>query len=270
MDFKAYKMDGLGNDFVIIDQREKKYDLNNSQIKKICDRGNIGCDQLILIDKSDKFDAFLTFKNSDGSDSAACGNGTRCVASLLSKESSKNFITVETSSGKLESKILKNNLIQTNIGKPKTNWDQIPLSEKIDTKKIKVMVGDIEFLGTAINVGNPHIIFFINELEKIEIEKVGPILENHELFPEKVNVTFAKEQSKNHFKVLHWERGAGLTKACGTAACATAVAGEINGISKFPTEIEFKLGKIKINKDEQGNVIMEGSVSEIEHININI
>ena len=91
MDFKAYKMDGLGNDFVIIDQREKKYDLNNSQIKKICDRGNIGCDQLILINKSDKFDAFLTFKNSDGSDSAACGNGTRCVASLLSKENSKNF-----------------------------------------------------------------------------------------------------------------------------------------------------------------------------------
>ena len=189
---------------------------------------------------------------------------------MLSKESSKNFITVETSSGKLESKILKNNLIQTNIGKPKTNWDQIPLSEKIDTKKIKVMVDDIEFLGTAINVGNPHIIFFINELEKIEIKKVGPILENHELFPEKVNVTFAKEQSKNHFKVLHWERGAGLTKACGTAACATAVAGEINGISKFPTEIEFKLGKIKINKDEQGNVIMEGLVSEVEHIDVNL
>ena len=107
MDFKAYKMDGLGNDFIIIDQREKKFDLNNTQIKKICDRGNIGCDQLILINRSDKFDAFLTFKNSDGSDSAACGNGTRCVASLLSKENSKNLITVETSSGKLESKILK-------------------------------------------------------------------------------------------------------------------------------------------------------------------
>ena len=197
-------------------------------------------------------------------------DGTRCVASLLSKENSKNLITVETSSGKLESKILKNNLIQTNIGKPKTNWDQIPLSEKMDTKKIRVKVGDIEFLGTAINVGNPHIIFFINELEKIEIKKVGPILENHELFPEKVNVTFAKEKSKNHFKVLHWERGSGPTKACGTAACATAVAGKINGISKFPTEIEFKLGKIKINMDEQGNVIMEGLVSEIEHIDINL
>ena len=110
----------------------------------------------------------------------------------------------------------------------------------------------------------------LNELDKIKIEKVGPILENHELFPEKVNVTFAKEKSKNHFKVLHWERGAGPTKACGTAACATAVAGEINGISKFPTEIEFKLGKIKINMDEQGNVIMEGLVSEIEHIDINL
>ena len=270
MDFKAYKMDGLGNDFVIIDQREKNYGLSNSQIKKICDRDYIGCDQLILINKSNKFDAFLTFKNSDGSDSAACGNGTRCVASLLSKESLKNLITVETSSGKLESKILENNLVQTNIGKPKTNWDQIPLSEKIDTKKISISIGDIEFFGTAINVGNPHIIFFKDELEKIEIEKVGPILENYKLFPEKVNVTFAKKETKNHFKVLHWERGAGLTKACGTAACATAVAGEINRISKFPTEIEFKLGKIKINKDEQGNIIMEGLVSEIEHIDINL
>ena len=270
MDFKAYKMDGLGNDFVIIDQREKKYDLNNSQIKKICDRGNIGCDQLILINKSDKFDAFLTFKNSDGSDSAACGNGTRCVASLLSKESSKNFITVETSSGKLESKILKNNLIQTNIGKPKTNWDQIPLSEKIDTKKIKVMVGDIEFLGTAINVGNPHIIFFINELEKIEIKKVGPILENHELFPEKVNVTFAKEQSKNHFKVLHWERGAGLTKACGTAACATAFAGKLNNLSDNNTDIEFETGKLSIFIDDKNSIHMKGPVSDIEEISIKL
>ena len=189
---------------------------------------------------------------------------------MLSKENSKNLITVETSSGKLESRILKNNLIQTNIGKPKTNWDQIPLSEKIDTKKIKVMVGDIEFLGTAINGGNPQIIFFNKELDKIEIEKVGPILENHELLPEKDNVTFAKEQSKDHFKVLYWERWACLTKACGTAACSTAVAGEINGISKFPTEIEFKLGKIKINMDEQGNVIMEGLVSEIKHIDINL
>ena len=270
MDFKAYKMDGLGNDFVIIDQREKKYDLNDSQIKKICDRGNIGCDQLILINKSDKFDAFLTFKNSDGSDSAACGNGTRCVASLLSKENSKNLITVETSSGKLESKILDNNLIQTNIGKPKTNWDQIPLSEKIDTKKIRVKVGDIEFLGTAINVGNPHIIFFINELEKIEIEKVGPIVENHELFPEKVNVTFAKEQSKNHFKVLHWERGAGLTKACGTAACATAVAANINELTDKTTDIEFALGRLSISIDENNSIHMKGPVSDIKNIEINI
>ena len=270
MDFKAYKMDGLGNDFVIIDQREKNYALSNSQIEKICDRGYIGCDQLIFINKSDTYDAFLTFKNSDGSESAACGNGTRCVANLLSKEVKKNLIIVETTSGKLESKILKNNLVQTNIGKPKTNWDEIPLSDKIDTKKIRFTVGDIEIFGTAINVGNPHIIFFTNDLEKIEIEKVGPILESHRLFPEKVNVTFAKEESKNHFKVLHWERGAGLTKACGTAACATAVAGEINDISKFPTEIEFKLGKIKINKDQQGNVIMEGLVSEIENIDINL
>ena len=146
------------------------------------------------------------------------------------------------------------------------------MPEEAQKKSSEELIDVGETVGAEINLddkGEPEKVE-APKPEKIEIEKVGPILENHELFPEKVNVTFAKEQSKNHFKVLHWERGAGLTKACGTAACATAVAGEINGISKFPTEIEFKLGKIKINMDEQGNVIMEGLVSEIEHIDINL
>tara|TARA_B100001057_G_scaffold157172_1_gene157732 strand:- start:5172 stop:5984 length:813 start_codon:yes stop_codon:yes gene_type:complete len=270
MDFKAYKMDGLGNDFVIIDQRDNDYELNNSQIKNICDRKKNGCDQLILIKKSKKVDAYLVFKNSDGSDSGACGNGTRCVASLLSKEDSKSEIAFETESGILKSKILSENNIQTNIGIPKTNWNEIPLVREMDTKNIEIKIDNLTLSGTAVNVGNPHIIFFIEDLNKIEIKDIGPKIENNSLFPEKVNVTFAKKVSDKHFKVLHWERGAGLTKACGTAACATAIAGEINKFSIYPTEIEFKLGKIKINKDSNGDILMEGNVSKIEKIQLDI
>ena len=270
MDFKAYKMDGLGNDFVIIDQRNSQFELSQSQIKKICDRKKIGCDQLILVKKSEKVDAFLIFKNSDGSSSGACGNGTRCVASLLSKENSKSEMVFETASGILKSKILNGNNIQTNIGIPKTNWREIPLLKEIDTKNIEIKVDNLNLSGTAINVGNPHIIFFTEDLDKIKIKDIGPKIENNPLFPEKVNVTFAKKINDNYFKVLHWERGAGLTKACGTAACATAIAGEINKISNYPTEIEFKLGKIKINRDPNGNILMEGKVSNIEKIRLDL
>ena len=143
MDFKAYKMDGLGNDFVIIDQRDSDFELNKSQIKSICDRKKIGCDQLILVKKSEKVDAYLIFKNSDGSDSEACGNGTRCVASLLSKENAKSEITFETKSGILKSKILNENNIQTNIGIPKTNWNEIPLAKEIDTKNVEIKIDNL-------------------------------------------------------------------------------------------------------------------------------
>ncbi len=135
MDIKAFKMDGLGNDFVIIDQRNHNYNLTKDQIIKICDRSFIGCDQLIYIQKSDKKDAGLEFYNSDGSISGACGNGTRCVADLISKENSDKEIILWTSSGALKSKILGNNLVETEIGIPKTNWNEIPLNKNLDTKK---------------------------------------------------------------------------------------------------------------------------------------
>ena len=133
MEFKAFKMDGLGNDFVIIDQRNDQYELTNDQIKKICNRNFIGCDQLIFIKKNEKIDADMEFYNSDGSFSGACGNGTRCVAYLLSKEIKKNKIILGTESGNLESKFLDDKLVATKIGPAKTNWNEIPLVEKSDT-----------------------------------------------------------------------------------------------------------------------------------------
>ena len=142
MDIKAFKMDGLGNDFVIIDQRIQDLNLSKDQIIKICDRNFIGCDQLILIKKKREIDTILEFYNSDGSVSGACGNGTRCVADFLSKESDQKEISVLTSSGLLKSKILENNLVETEMGVPKTNWEEIPLSKKLDTKDLKIEIID--------------------------------------------------------------------------------------------------------------------------------
>ena len=274
MDIKAFKMDGLGNDFVIIDQRSKDYNLNKDQIVKICDRDFIGCDQLILIQKNEKKDAGLEFYNSDGSISGACGNGTRCVADLLSKENNDKEIILWTSSGPLKSKILSNNLVETEIGVPRTDWDEIPLIKDLDTKNLNIQINGKNNAkhigGTSINVGNPHIVFFIDNIEDYDLEKIGPEIENHKYFPEKCNVTLAKVISKKLIKVKVWERGAGLTKACGTAACATAVAANINGLIDKKTDIEFALGRLSITIDQGNSIHMKGPVSDITNIEINI
>ncbi len=274
MEFKAFKMDGLGNDFVIIDQRHDQFELTNDQVKKICDRNFIGCDQLIFIKKNEKIDADVEFYNSDGSASGACGNGTRCVAYLLSKEMKKNKIILGTLSGNLVSKVLAEKLVETKIGPAKTKWDEIPLVKELDTSNLNYKIIDNNnkehFGGTAVNVGNPHIIFFINNIENFNLERIGPEIENDQLFPEKCNITLAKIINENHIKIKVWERGAGLTKACGTAACATAYAAKINGKIKNKTEIEFELGKLSILIDESKNISMTGPVSNINQIDIKI
>ena len=274
MDIKAFKMDGLGNDFVIIDQRKQQPNLSKNQIVKICDRNFIGCDQLILIKKNRKIDAGLEFYNSDGSVSGACGNGTRCVADLLAKENKKKEIILWTSGGTLKSKILGDNLVETEIGIPKTNWNEIPLSKNLNTKNLNIKIldknGKEHIGGTAVNVGNPHLVFFVDNIENYILDKIGPEIENHKFFPKRCNVTLAKVINKNLIGVKVWERGAGLTKACGTAACATAVAGNINNLIEKKVDIEFKLGKLSIYIDDNNSVHMKGPVSDIKNIEIKL
>ncbi len=274
MDFKAFKMDGLGNDFIIIDQRSKDLNLTKEQVIKICDRNFIGCDQLILINKVDSNKNSLFFYNSDGSISGACGNGTRCVAKLLSEEQEKNIIKLETSSGKLISKILNDNIVETNIGKATIEWEKIPLSRNINTKNLEISIkstDDLEFKGgIAVNVGNPHVVFFVENLEKYNIEKIGPEIENHKLFPEKCNVTIANILDDKNIKVKVWERGAGLTKSCGTAACATAFAGFITGMIPNKTNIKFELGDLSIKIENDHTISMCGAVSKIKSIQIKL
>jgi diaminopimelate epimerase len=274
MDIKAFKMDGLGNDFVIIDNRQKVTDLSKEQIIKICDRNFIGCDQLIIIKNDITADAHLKFFNSDGGESGACGNGTRCVADLISKQKDNKSIILTTLSGNLKSKILGNNLVTTEIGNAKTKWNEIPLSNEYNTKNLNIKINDLNnnehFGGTAVNVGNPHVVFFVEEIKNFDITKIGPQIENNKIFPEKCNVTIAKVINKNLIKVNVWERGAGLTKACGTAACATAFAGKLNGLTENNTDIEFETGKLSIFIDQKNSIHMKGPVSNIEEILIKL
>ena len=274
MDFKAFKMDGLGNDFVIIDNRQEITNLTKDQIVKICDRNFIGCDQLIFIESDNSANASLRFFNSDGGESGACGNGTRCVAALISKEKNNKSIILNTLSGKLKSQILDKKIVTTEIGKARLKWDEIPLSKEMNTKNLNIKIIDTNnnehFGGTAINVGNPHVVFFVKRIEDFDMETIGPEIENHELFPEKCNITIAQIIDKNLIKVKVWERGAGLTKACGTAACATAYAGKLNNLTENKTDIEFSTGKLSILIDENNSIHMKGPVSDIKEIKIKL
>ena len=274
MDIKAFKMDGLGNDFVIIDNRQKITNLTKDQIIKICDRNFVGCDQLILIGTDKSVDASLKFYNSDGGESGACGNGTRCAADLISKELNNKSVVLKTLSGNLKSKIFGNNIVTTEIGKAKIEWNEIPLSEKLNTNNLNIKINDRnnkEYSGgIAVNVGNPHVIFFVNEIDNFDIKKIGPNIENHKIFPERCNVTIAQIVNRSLIKVKVWERGAGLTKACGTAACATAFAGKLNNLTDNETDIEFEKGKLTISIDEKNSIHMRGPVSDIKEINIKL
>ena len=274
MNFKAFKMDGLGNDFVIIDNRTDEIKLSSDQIIKICNRSFIGCDQLIVMNHSDESDADLIFYNSDGSESGACGNGTRCVAYLISEENNKKEIILRTKSGVLNSKILDKNLVETVIGIAKTEWKEIPISQKMDTKNLNLKITDNNkneyFGGTAVNVGNPHAIFFVDKLENFNLEDIGPNLEINKLFPDRCNITLAEIKDSKKIFVKVWERGAGLTKACGSAACATAFASKINGLTGNEVDIEFELGNLSISINKNNSIKMKGAVSNIKSIEINL
>jgi len=270
----AYKMDGLGNDFIIFDGREKPILLTKNEIIKISNRNNIGCDQVILIQKDKNSNAYLKFYNSDGGEISACGNGSRCVAYLLMKERKDEKISLNTNAGILEAKLNINDLVSINIGKPNFNWNEIPLLKNMDNKNLKLKIRNIKGKeivgGFSLNVGNPHVVFFVEDLNEFNLEDIGPKIENHNFFPERCNVTLAKITNKNNIELKVWERGAGLTKACGTAACATAVSGAILNLNDRNVNIEFSKGLLNIDWKNDNNIHMTGEVSEVEKIEINI
>ena len=270
----AYKMDGLGNDFIIFDKRKKSVSLTKEQIIKISDRNSIGCDQVIFIEKDENSNAFLKFYNSDGGEISACGNGSRCVAYLLMKENNNKKISLGTKVGILQAELNDKNLVSINMGEPNFEWNKIPLSKKMDTQNLKIKINGIDGKeargGFSLSIGNPHVIFFVEDFNQFNLKEIGPKIENYSYFPEKCNVTLASIKNKNHVKVKVWERGVGLTKACGTAACATAVSGAVLKLSERCVDIEFVEGLLNIDWKKDNNIYMTGKVSEVKKITVNI
>jgi diaminopimelate epimerase len=270
----AFKMNGLGNDFLIIDRRIKNTQLTKEKIIELADRKKIGFDQIIFLEKEIKNQTPITIFNSDGNEVTACGNGTRCVGYLLGKEKNLNNILLKTTERTLDTEIVGDLMVKVNMSKPLFDWKQIPLSKKLDHKKINIEIIDKNNNkyneGFAINVGNPHIIFFVKDCFNFDLKKLGPELEHHAFFPEKCNVTLAQVIDKKNITVNVWERGAGLTKACGTAACATGVAAYLKNLTDRSCNIKFKEGILNINFDEDENIFMTGPVSEVEEIKVNI
>jgi len=270
----AYKMDGLGNDFIIFDKRKESISLTKDQIIKISDRNNIGCDQVIFVDADKSNNAYLTFYNSDGGEIKACGNGSRCAAYLLMKENNTKKISLKTKAGILLAELDNKNLVSINMGQPNFEWKKIPLLKEMDNKNLKIKINSTEGKeivgGFSLSVGNPHVIFFVKNINQFNIKDIGPKIENHEYFPEKCNVTLANIKNKKHVKVNVWERGAGLTKACGTAACATAVSGAVLRLNERCVDIEFPEGLLNIDWKTDNNIYMTGKVSGVKEITVNI
>ena len=271
---EAYKMDGLGNDFIIFDNRKKSISLTKDQIIKISDRANIGCDQVIFIDKDEKDNPFLKFYNSDGGKISACGNGSRCVAYLLMSENNTKKILLKTEVGILHSELKDKNLVSINMGQPNFEWKKIPLSKEMDNKNLRIKIKNLngkEIVGGfSLSIGNPHVVFFVEDCNQFDLKKIGPAIENHIYFPKKCNVTLATIKNKKHIIANVWERGAGLTKACGTAACATAVSGAVLKLNERCADIQFSEGLLNIDWNMDNNIYMTGKVSEVQKIIVNI
>jgi len=272
---KAFRMDGLGNKFIIVDRRK---DIVNITKEKIIHLGKlesfhreIGFDQIIFIEKEiDK--AFpITIFNSDGGEVSACGNGSRCVAYLLGKDLNTKEVKLKTNNRLLNAKIVGDLDVELAMGKPIFEWNKIPLSKNLDHSKITLNIEDKVFTdGFCLNVGNPHIIFFVKDCFEHDLKILGPKIENNKLFPERTNVTFAQVNDRNNITVNVWERGAGLTKACGTAACATAVAAMIKKLTENDINIKFKEGTLNLKIDKDLNIFMRGPVSDIKYTKLEI
>lgn len=226
------RMNGLGNEIVVVDLRRSQATVSADEARAAARPPAAAYDQLMTLHtpRTPGTDAYVRIYNNDGSEVGACGNGMRCIASLLFEETGKNALTFETKSGLLNCwKADAPGLVTVDMGKPRFGWKEIPLAEEFrDTRGIELQIGPIDkpilHTPSVVNVGNPHAVFWVDDVNSYDLARIGPLLENHPLFPERANITLANIKSREHIVIRTWERGAGLTRACGSAACATAVA----------------------------------------------
>jgi diaminopimelate epimerase len=226
------RMNGLGNEIVVVDLRGSQATVSAQEARAAGQPPAVAYDQLMALHapRTAGTDAYVRIYNNDGSEVGACGNGTRCIASLLFEETGKNALTFETKSGLLNCwKADTPGLVTVDMGKPHFAWNEIPLAEEFrDTRGIELQIGPIDkpilHTPSVVNMGNPHAVFWVDDVNAYDLAQIGPLLENHPIFPERANITLADIKSRDHIVIRTWERGAGLTQACGSAACAAAVA----------------------------------------------
>jgi diaminopimelate epimerase len=257
------KMNGLGNDFVVLDARKHPLALKAAQIAAIADRSRgIGCDQVIALEPSDFADVFMRIWNADGGEVGACGNAARCVAALLVAERGLPHVSIETESGMLAATVAKDGRVTIDMGVPRFTWNEIPLSQPFDdTRSIDLpSIGDAGLSKpSVVNVGNPHCIFFVDDVEAHDLVRFGPLLEHHPLFPERANISLAQVTGPNALRLRTWERGAGLTRACGTAACAAAVAAVRRGLTGREVRVTLRGGDLVIGwREGDDHILMTG------------
>lgn len=261
------KMHGAGNDFVVLDLRRGGAAPTATEAVAIADRHRgIGCDQIILIgpSKTGVADLGLIFLNSDGSESGACGNGTRCVADLLMKERGADHLALETAAGILDCARGRDGRVTVDMGLARTEWRDIPLAEARDTLHLGIGEGPVKD-PVGVGMGNPHSVFFVADVAAIPIEAIGPKLERHKLFPERANIGFAEVRAPDRIRLRVWERGAGLTLACGSGACAALVAAVRRGLTKRKATLELDGGTLEIEWLENGHVMMTGPTAIAFH-----
>ncbi|MEI2386784.1 diaminopimelate epimerase [Breoghania sp. JC706] len=262
------KMNGLGNDFVVFDAREKPVRLTEAQIAAIGDRRTgIGFDQMIIVETSPMgVDAFMRIYNRDGSQVDACGNATRCIGRLVMEEKDIDRATIETNAGLLKAFATDSETrVTVDMGEPRLEWHQIPLAEEFrDTRAIELQVGPIDapvlHSPAVVSMGNPHAIFFVDEdADGYDLARFGPLLESHPIFPERANISIAQIVGENEIKARVWERGAGLTLACGTGACAIAVAAARKKLTGRSVTVHLPGGPLFIEwREDDGHVMMTG------------
>ncbi len=262
------KMNGIGNDFVILDRRKAEFEVTSNTAQAIANRASgIGCDQLVILENSVNADIFMRIINADGSEVKACGNATRCVGRLIMEELGSDKASIETKAAVLYSFDGGSwDKVSVDMGRPLFSSKQIPLlgyapntnAVELDTSMLNAKLPKVF---SAVNMGNPHAIFFVKDVEAHELERIGPILENHAIFPERANISLVSVKSRKHLVQKVWERGAGLTIACGTGACAAAVCAMRADLTDRLVTVTLPGGDLIIEWQADGHVIMSGGVA---------
>ncbi|MBV9758071.1 MAG: diaminopimelate epimerase [Alphaproteobacteria bacterium] len=258
------KMHGLGNDFVVFDERTGPLGLTAARAAAIADRHTgIGCDQLISIEPAPAgsgADAAMRIRNADGSEAGACGNATRCVAELLLRDSGAHAGTIRTAAGNLSVERLPDGLIRVDMGEPRLHWRDIPLARAMDTLHVDLYAGEFG-PPAACSMGNPHATFFVADLDRVPVAALGPELERASLFPDRANIGFAQVLAPDRLRLRVWERGAGLTRACGSGACAALVNAHRRGLAGRRAAVLLDGGELGLEWRDNDHVLMTGPVA---------